>query len=118
MKVLAAILVTGSVLAVPALAETAREEVIIQERSTTQVAPAQPAAPGVIILEQQTAKDPFPHQGADNPSGVPGQQDFNNEDTAGGQQTIIDPGHPNTLENRAGQLDPQEAKPDAVIITK
>lgn len=53
--------------------------------------------------------DQFPHQGTDNPSGLPGNLDWNDE----GHQVedYVGPGLPVSGTNAPGQLDPQEAPP-------
>lgn len=71
--------------------------------------------PPPVVVQQQTAVvplqlvDQFPHQGTDNPSGLMGQLDFNDE---GHQvETYLGPGLPVTGTDSSGQLDPQEAPP-------
>lgn len=113
MKPFGAIVAAAALLAVPALADTYEKRVT--ESETTTVAPASP--PAAVVVEPQTAQDPFPHQGSDNPSGLVGQDDFQDE----GKQLEGNkgPGNPETAGNPPGRLDPQEVpdkKSDVIIV--
>ncbi len=118
MKAISALTLAGALFAGPAFAaETVYEQ---RETTTQSTTPAPSAQERSVIIEEQATmpQDPFPQQGADNPSGVLGQQDLNEESATGGAETQIAPGTPRTLENEPGELDPQEAPPAGSVIVR
>lgn len=101
--------------AAPALAQSASQTERMYNDGLRKGAPVVEAPP--VVIQQQTAVvppplqlvDQFPHQGSDNPSGLLGQLDFNDE---GHQfENYLGPGLPVSGTDASGQLDPQEAPP-------
>lgn len=76
----------------------------IQKRERVTQAPPPVMRQTVVALEDQ-----FPEQGADNPSGLLSNGDWNAEE--GVTETRIGSGVPITQENQVSQLDPQEVPP-------
>lgn len=110
MKAISALTLAGALFAGPAFAA---DTVIEQRETTTQSTTTAPSVQerSVIIEEQAaTPQDPFPEQGSDNPSGVLGNQDLNNEGATGGMENQIGPGAPHSQDNEPSDLDPQETR--------
>jgi hypothetical protein len=109
MKALAVVF-TASLIAMPAFADSIRERHVIT-RESLQVTPV-PQSQGAIVLEQRAARDPFPEQGSDNPSGNLSEGDLRSE---GHEPETRIGANQRTRENVPGQLDPQEANRSATI---
>lgn len=136
MRTLLSLAVVGTVIAVTS--GTAAAQYTDQTRRTNQqyseslrkgaaVVREEPVAQVETVTQQVSVlhiDDQFPEQGADNPSGLLSNEDWNSENSSGGAETAIRPGFPFTMGNNPMELDPQEAPPhyrrggSATIITR